>query len=340
MGMERDKRLNRRKLIFQIMNKLWLVAVAAVAGAVLAAGIYYAKGIVKQPERYEAKFTIYLTFEEEGAEVNIQYYNSYTWKELVKDDPIMDYVMAHLPEDYSRDEVNRAVEMSTPSDVRVLLGTVTTSDPVRSETIAQAMAGGILHFRDKVDVFTDMELWRMDPARRVLIDAETVRVAVVGGVLGALVALVVLWIYYLTADRIDTTEEFTDRFQIPVIGIYDGNGQPFVPNEEEANRKQLLMEGVTAVIDLDAEAENISVYADPDSAYHCSVYRYDALESRSYDEVRRATAVILAVRASRPNGNAVRHAISQLEIQGIHLTAAILCRGDRRFLKKYYGKRK
>ena len=176
VGMERDKRLNRRKLIFQIMNKLWLVAVAAVAGAVLAAGIYYAKGIVKQPERYEAKFTIYLTFEEEGAEVNIQYYNSYTWKELVKDDPIMDYVMAHLPEDYSRDEVNRAVEMSTPSDVRVLLGTVTTSDPVRSETIAQAMAGGILHFRDKVDVFTDMELWRMDPARRVLIDAETVRV--------------------------------------------------------------------------------------------------------------------------------------------------------------------
>lgn len=338
--MTRDAKLNRRKLIFQILGKWWLVLGIAVVTAIVSSAVYYVREFVLRPERFESSFTIYLTFEESGSEVNVQYYNAYTWREIVKDDPIMDSVMEHLPTSYDREEVKRSIRMTMPSDVRVLIGTITTANAENSDEIAKALSDSILQFKNHVDVFSNIELWKFDNAKPVVIDCEIVRVAIVSGVLGLLFALAGVWIFYLSSDRIDTVEDAMNRFDIPVVGIYDRNGRAIFEQEESANRKKLLQDGITAVVGIDVDEKAIPECVLRDDRLNCTYFAADGMDGRRYEELRSKTAVVIAMKAGRANGSRMEHAIAQLSIQDIAPAGLLLLEGNEKLLKRYYHVKK
>ena len=88
-------------------NKIWILVVAVLVGAVLGAlGYKLVDAITDEGQYYRVSSDYYITFNED--ENGVDYYNAYTWDSILRDDPVVDVVMEYLPEDINREEVKAA----------------------------------------------------------------------------------------------------------------------------------------------------------------------------------------------------------------------------------------
>ena len=69
-------------------RKIGLSLICALAGALLGGGLYFLTHVVYGPGReYEAVSKLYLTFAEDDDGDAYQYYNGYTWNDLMGTEP-------------------------------------------------------------------------------------------------------------------------------------------------------------------------------------------------------------------------------------------------------------
>ncbi|MDE6184709.1 MAG: hypothetical protein K2G39_04675 [Lachnospiraceae bacterium] len=114
-----NRGMDLKRLMLYLQKKIWLVAVLAILGATCGGVIYQVMRSVKMPVEYEVVSKLYISFgHDESGEV-YQYYNGYTWNDLLDTDPILDLVMQELP-GYERDEVMEATTAEILSDIRLL----------------------------------------------------------------------------------------------------------------------------------------------------------------------------------------------------------------------------
>ena len=112
MKMEKNEEyLNRgmdlKRLTLYLQKSIWLAIMLAILGAVCGGIVYQVARSMKMPVEFVAVSKLYISFgHDENGEV-YQYYNGYTWNDLLDTDPIMDLVMEKLP-GYERDAVGEA----------------------------------------------------------------------------------------------------------------------------------------------------------------------------------------------------------------------------------------
>ena len=118
------------KLILLLYRKkVWISLLWALAGGLLAGGLYFIVHVLYAPAReYEAVSKLYLTFAADDDGDAYQYYNGYTWNDLMKTEPILDKVMEGLPEGTDREWVKDTIAADILSDIRLLTITVRTHD--------------------------------------------------------------------------------------------------------------------------------------------------------------------------------------------------------------------
>ena len=103
-------------------KKIWISLVGMLVGAVFAGGLYFLMHVLYAPAReYEAVSKLYLTFAKDDDGDAYQYYNGYTWNDLMKTEPIMDKIMDTLLKetDYAGDKetLRRDVEAAVSADI-------------------------------------------------------------------------------------------------------------------------------------------------------------------------------------------------------------------------------
>lgn len=212
--------MDGKRFALCLFKKAWIILAAALAGAAAAVGIYLFAALVlggKPEYQVFSQYRIYFDKEKYG-EIE-DYYNAYTWGEIMKTDQVVDFVMEALPEGISKAQVKASVSVGQMNDVKIMPLYITTQDGELSREIAEAYVYGLDRFAKSIEGLSGMQCWTVEPAVQVPRATKTVNAIIFGGILGAVLSFLVLIFFYILDDSIYLEEDFAKRFPIPVLGI-------------------------------------------------------------------------------------------------------------------------
>lgn len=201
-------------------RRLWLLAVFGLLGAAVSAGLYLLVTVVLAgPVEYQvfSQYRIYFDSEKYG---EIQdYYNAYTWGEIMKTDEVLDFVMEALPEGITKEQVKESVSVGAMNDVKIMPLYITTHDKELSETIARAYVYGLDRFGHSIEGLDGMDCWLLEEAKEVPRGTKAGNAALLGFVLGAAAAFFAWLFFYCLDDSIYLEADFENRYGCPVLGL-------------------------------------------------------------------------------------------------------------------------
>lgn len=330
-------------------RKWWVIVLLGLMGALLFGGVYLLRHVVYAPAReYEAVSRYYITFAEDRGR---DYYNDYTWNDLAASDPILDYTMALLEQRYDRTEVQESVEAKIPSDVRVLMTTVTTTDPNKTLEIALATEQSICHFGEIMPEISKIEVILDAQVQPVIVNLHTVKATLLGLITGAVCGLFLVLFWRVLDTSVYVETEVERRFGILLLGrLYQGEASfdaskdaawEAARNRQElsanlayrAAGKQILMplteaEQKTAKqIAAEVKAAGTQLLAEKSCLSHPEIY----------SSLREADGVILLLKSGANHGRLLTKEIAQLRKQECRISGILLYDVDQKLEALYYA---
>ena len=156
-----EQGMDMKRLVLVLGKKLWLLLAAIICGAV-SGGITYkvVTHITNGEPEFRASADYYISFFESGPD----YYNAYTWDNILRDDPIVDYALTLLPKDITKDMVKAAVSGEMLGDYRILTVHVNAETKEKADLIAEAYQEALWNFGQEMTLLDKVEVWSQDEA--------------------------------------------------------------------------------------------------------------------------------------------------------------------------------
>lgn len=241
-----------KRILLLLKEKLWMVVVAAVIGALAGGGVYLFIHLVFASERdFQSVSKLYLNFNCDPEDFNQLAYNGYTWNDLMATDPILNYTMEALPDGMDRNMVIDATKAEILSDIRLLTITITANEPDLAAQIMEATQKALVHLGEADALFDSIEVYRTEGPQQIVWDNRTVNAAATGAVIGLFVVLLVMAFYYVLDDSVYVARDVEKRYGIPVFGVFLKNGGDkavIYGKEFAANYSYLCREVKTAAL--------------------------------------------------------------------------------------------
>lgn len=330
--------MDGKRLALCLFRRIWLLPLAGVAGAILAAGIYLLHALVfSGPAKYQVFSQYRIWFDSEKYGEIQDYYNAYTWGEIMRTDQVLDYVMEALPETVSKEQVKAAVSVGQMNDIRLMPLYVVTQDGALSESIAQAYRVGLPRFAEALEGLTGMECWQMDPVAAVPRASRTAHAGLAGFFLGAAAAFFGLLLYGCLDDAIYLEEDLAGKYAWPVFGTVTRKGERRLLEELKTSQAYCL-EGKEEIWLTGPDVQEgrralEEVWKDGAEGIHQAPWPLHPEEA----ERLRKNGVILLLPWGSVKESQVRHMALQLEKQGIEILGAVIYGASDGFLRAYYG---
>lgn len=228
MGQTRE--IDLRRLGGELLRKLWLIVLCAVVLATVVF-LYTDKVVTKE---YTATVSIYVT--NRSADSQSGYISSsdlatsqrlvVTYINVLKSDYVLDQVAEQLSrEKLDAAELRGMISAESPDETEVLYISVTNSDRKLAKEIANAIvdvAPGLIEAKVVGSTAT-----KLDYAKSAAQSAPNVaNNTIIGGVLGALIAVIAVSLHVLLDVRVKDEEDLARICDAPVLGnIPDFNAQ-------------------------------------------------------------------------------------------------------------------
>ena len=312
-----DEGMDMKKLMLRFIGKIWIVLLAAVVGAAIGGAVYTVSHIVPESEReYRAMAKIYLDFAVDETGEVYQAYNGYTWNDLMKTNPILDKTMAHLPGDYTQDEVMAATEAEILSDIRLLTIYITAHEQTRCDAILSATGQALTELGDTAKEFKQIEVIQTTEAALVAADVRTVQAVLVGIVTAVVLILLGMMLYYVLDDRIEVASDWKMVTDVSFIG-YAGAGERL--DREYQDNLAYLQE----------QTGDISVF---------TVMQDDTITPEKWQELCASDGVVVVADYGKVHAAFLTYIIEQLQVRGCRLIGVAISGADEKFLRRYYGR--
>lgn len=374
-----DEGLDLRFFLLRFMNVIWIVFVAALAGAAICAGGYLLyKQIFPAAKEYQAQTKYYIDFAEDSTGIGYGYYNDYTWNDFMKSDDILQYTLSLLPDHIDQKTVEQAVEADIISDVRVLTITVTTASREITDQIAQATAKSLVHYPEAIKEIDGIRVIREDAAGEIIVGSLAKNWGIFGFVSGVSISLFVLWMVCCMDVSVYLPKDVEGRFGLPVAGVlYKQAGkkekrkigkqkseegiktagetterEKKPENKESALEKrelwgnmEYLLRGKEKIsVVTICEAGDITGLLESLEEIDCMKDKKITYEGRfgetDFGHMRSTDAGILCFSYGGGEGKLAGRYVSDLKKQGCKITCAIIYDADERMYRRYYwGKR-
>ena len=240
--MEEVKEIDLKSLAKDLMKRAWIIVLCA---AVFATGfLIYNINFVE--DTYKAEITMYVVNNPANSEgmssqnlaVALQMAKSYV--KLIESDRVLEKVVedAELTQ-VSAADIRKMMSVEVLDETEVFTVSVISCDPKMSADIANAIAS-----------FAPAEIFNITKGSRVeVVDFAKVptsryapnygTVTVLGALVGALVAIVVLAIYLVSDTRIKSKEDLTKICQVPVLGMIPDFVEVTKRAEGDRERKEM-----------------------------------------------------------------------------------------------------
>lgn len=340
------------KLIWLLfLKKIWIVFAAVLAGALLIGGGYFVKHIVFAPEdSFRTVGEVYVDYVWEDAYgISRHYLNESVWATLVKTDVVVDNVMERLAADgvqADREYVRESMEASLVSDSRIVTTTVTTKDAALSVAIGHALQEALLDFGKAQEGIEQIRiLTSPKEAKKVVFDSKTMRISVLGAILGGLVSIAGLLLWITLDDSVYIPSTFERRYHIPMLGTL--SSKEFSENLKYLCRdckniavasveEDVPVELVTDSIKEKLESEENEGQQNAESFPALSPFGCILEQTKNAAVLRKSDALLLIITAGRRTGKKTERTLDFLTHQDCPPTAALLWNENKRLLKLYY----
>lgn len=377
MKMEKNEEyLNRgmdlKRLLLYLQRRIWLAVVLAILGATCGGIVYQVARSMKMPVEYEAVSKLYISFgHDESGEV-YQYYNGYTWNDLLDTDPIMDLVMTGLP-GYEKEQVSEATTAEILSDIRLLTVTVRGENEKFVREIRNAVETGLREYARDDEELEQIKVIRSGVPERVYWDDRTTAACVTGAVILGTLALLGILFGYALDESVYVQEDVEKRYPYKALGILTKNQKGLQPyaRELKANIRYMMGEGRTfAIVDmadhgdtrrLELErilnSEGLEAYAgmapeeeefswnreakdkapEKNSEWDILAFNSSVLGEEECRLIREAGGVILLLPFGTDTGRKSSRILTLLKNQDCKVLGMIITQADEEFLNRYFA---
>ena len=326
--------LDYRLIWLRFLRRLWILPITVLVVTMLVGAAYYCSRTVARGGRtYQTESVFYIDFAENAKGEEYDYYNYFTWGEVIHADFFMDYVYGEMQGEYSRDELISYITATVDSDVRYLYVRCNTHFPELSVKLASVMDMIVPQFAEIRDEIDAIEVAKKGNEAK---DSSKIRLGN-ACVLGACLGLAAAVLGILTTLILDTgvylPSTIEKRYHVVCLGA------PFLP--EFAPNLQLYLKDASkvALVHVDGGdcSEELSIVDVSSMAKPEIIICQNPVEhSEELEKIRNCDRTILCLRAGRKNHETFTRLLEQLGRQGIQVTAAILISADEKLISMYY----
>lgn len=368
-----NRGMDLKRLVLYLQKKAWLVIVLAIFGAVCGGIVYQVVRGMKMPVEYESVSKLYISFGNDENGEAYQYYNGYTWNDLLDTDPILDIIMNVLP-GYERDEVREATTAEILSDIRLLTVTVRGDNEKFVREIRNAVESGLREYAKKSKELVQIETIRSGAPERVYWDDRTTAACVTGAVILGVLSLLGVGVSYALDESVYVQEDVEKQYGCKALGILTRNQKGLQPyaRELKANLHYLLGEKKSfVVLDMDNHGDmrrlelerllgredtdgfgssmltikeefswNVSdeeTLKEPESEWEILSFNENVLGEEECAKIREAGGVILLLPFGTDAGRKTSRILSLLKNQDCQVLGMIIAQADEEFLNRYFA---
>ena len=213
-----EEEIDLGALFYRFLEKIHWILLTALVGAAIA-GVLVFKFITPI---YEATAKIYIV----GSDTTISLSDlqigsnlAADYQEVFKNWHVHELVDKRLNLDYSYSKLAGMITITNPQSTHVLYVTVKSPDPEEAKIIADTYAQVAREFiATKMDM-REPNIFEESRLPTVPVSPSKARDIVIGFLLGALLAMAVITIRFLSDDRICTTEDVAKVGNLPTLGM-------------------------------------------------------------------------------------------------------------------------
>ena len=368
-----NKGMDLKRLALYLQKKIWLVVMLAILGATCGGIIYQVVRAMKMPVEYTSVSKLYISFgNDENGDV-YQYYNGYTWNDLIDADPILDIVMSNLP-GYDADQVREATTAEILSDIRLLTITVKGDNEKFVREIRNAMESGLREYARNAEELNQIAVIRSGAPERVYWDERTTEACVTGAVILGILAVLIIGFSYVLDESVYVQEDLEKKYACRALGILTRNQKGLQPyaRELKANLRYLMGEERTfAVLDMDnhadtrkLEVERLLNTDDEDgllgtmpaaeedftwnvpggekapevkSEWDIIAFNENILSGEECKKIRETSGVVILPPFGKDTGRKTSRILSFLKNQDCKVLGMVIAQADEEFLNRYFA---
>lgn len=232
----RKEAIDLKRLGLYFSKKIWIVLLMVVIGGAIGALSYQVVKSVNMPVEYQAVSKLYIKFGQDSTGQVYQYYNGYTWNELLDADPILNCIMGYIPT-YDKEKVAQATDAKILSDVRLLTVTINGEDEKFVREVQQAVESGLAGYATISDELVGITTIKSVPPTRIYWVDRTSESLVLGAVILGLITLIICIFRFIIDEGIYVQSDITKRYDEKALGVMPRNQKGLQPylNELKAN---------------------------------------------------------------------------------------------------------
>lgn len=368
-----NRGMDLKRLALYLQRRLWIVIMLIILGGTFGGVTYQVVRSIKMPVEYRAVSKLYISFgHDESGEV-YQYYNGYTWNDLLDSDPILDLVMDDLP-DYERDEVRASTTAEILSDIRLLTVTVKGGNEEFVRKVKSAVENGLKEFARQSNELEQIKVIRSIPPERIYWDNRTSNACVTGAVILGVLTLLIIGFHYVTDESMYVQEDVEKKYNTRALGILTRNQKGLQPyaGELKANIRYIMGdERAFAIVDMDnhadvrgLELERLLNWEETDilgssggvkeeedfgwykaktrevqekGEWEVTAFGENILSEEECRKIRDLGAVILLLPFGKDVGRKTSRILSLLKNQDCNVVGMIVAQADEEFLNRYFA---
>ncbi|MBO5056389.1 MAG: hypothetical protein J6C64_08600 [Lachnospiraceae bacterium] len=368
------KGIDLKRMYLRFQTKAWLLLMLTMAGAVVGGIAYQVARATRMPVAYEAVSKLYISFGADESGEIYQYYNGYTWNDLLDADPILNRIMEYVPEGISREEVAAATKAEILSDIRLLTITVEGSTEKFVREVQAAAESGLTAYADDSEEIKRIKVIRTDEPYRVFWDDKTVTACVTGAVIFAVISCLFMAFFYVLDEAIYTQEDVERKYPYKALGLIAKSQKGLQPYARELRANITYVLGDIrsfALIDMENHCEirkeeverllNIDKYdfiggdgeaggltwsipksnddedEEKEGEWKAIPFNGDALAEEECIRIRELGGAIILIPFGEDVGRKTRRVLSLLKNQDCKVLGMVVSQADEEFLNRYYG---
>lgn len=342
--------LDLKLMLLLLMKKIRILGIAAVAGAVLAGGIYFFTELFGMGTTYEAVTTYYVDYGTDPLTENtFTYINGATWNDVwVRSDAFLTDILEKtgseaenlLGHPLTKDELAGYLSATLETDLRMPITTVKTGSADLTMVLNKALEEVMVEFGtsgQQKEINDIRVVISPDTATKTVVDNRIGRAIILGAILGVFFAAVVWIILYFLDDSVYLPATFEYRYQVPMLGtvrslLLKEHFQHFF-----GDKKRIALLSVDAETDVEEITEGLLAGL-KDALANKELVCMPGMEHcpEVFAALQKTDGLLLLIEAGAHDGKRIENTLQALKKQDIAVTAALLVHADERLQRAYY----
>lgn len=213
-------------LFLRLLDRWYVIVAAALVGAMIS-GVW---SFFFMTPVYEATTKLYVVSSKDSAinlsDLQIGNYLASDYQEVFSNWHVHEMVINRLGLEYSYSELSDMIEVTNPSDTRILYIQVTSTDPAEAQAMANTYAEVAQEFiavkmeTDEPNIFEEARL-PIHPSA-----PNKTRNVILGFLAGAFLACAVIACRFIMDDRIRTADDIERYIGLPTLGVVTQQKKP------------------------------------------------------------------------------------------------------------------